>query len=99
MNMIFLKSCGKNTSIATSQSLTLQRYGIFPSLSDKPGDSMIAATMVPSSKKIPYMIRADVEFLHPGPLLQQQLTAVEVKQHAMEAAQPPKLKIAPILGR
>jgi len=44
------------------------------------------------------MIRADVEFLHPGPLLQQQLTAVEVKQHAIDAAHPPKLRIAPMAG-
>jgi len=44
------------------------------------------------------MMRAEVEFLQPGPLLQQQLTAVEVKQHAIEAAQPPKLKIAPMMG-
>ena len=76
----------------------MQRYGIFDSLSASPGESMIAAIMVPRSKKIPYMIRADVEFLHPGPLLQQQLTAVDVKQHAMDAAHPPKLKIAPIAG-
>lgn len=43
-------------------------------------------------------MREDVEFLHPGPLLQQQLTAVDVKQHARDAAHPPKLKIAPIVG-
>ena len=59
---------------------------------------MMAAIMAPSSKKMPYMMRAEVEFLQPGPLLQQQLTAVEVKQHAIEAAQPPKLKIAPMMG-
>lgn len=59
---------------------------------------MMAAMMVPNSKKMPYIILAEVEFLQPGPLLQQQLTAVDVKQHAMEAAHPPKLKIAPILG-
>ena len=52
--------------------------------------------MVPKSKKMPYMILAEVEFLHPGPLLQQQLTAVEPKQQAIEAAQPAKLKIAPM---
>ena len=59
---------------------------------------MMAAMIEPSNKKMPYIIRAEVEFLHPGPLLQQQLTAVEVKQHAIEAAQPPKLKIAPMMG-
>ena len=78
--------------------LTVQSHGIFSNFSAKPGDSMMAATMVPSSKKIPYMIRADVEFLHPGPLLQQQLTAVEVKQHAIDAAHPPKLRIAAMVG-
>ena len=52
------------------------------SVPDRDGDSVMLATMTPTSRKRAYTMRVDVEFLHEGHAAQHRLHAALPKQHA-----------------